>query len=103
MKTFLIKYMFKAGTREQWHQEIERFITALNTDPEIKGRISYRCMKNREGDDYYHLATTMDDSVAKVLQSRDFFPRYQAQTKTVGGGVVEVIPLEVIAETQFRA
>jgi len=102
LKTFLIKYTFKTGTKEQWHREIEQFIAALNSDPELKGRISYRCMKNRDGDDYYHLAGTVDDAATKILQSREFFPRYTAQTKATAGGVVEVIPMEIIAETQFR-
>ena len=103
MKSFLIKYTFKSGTKEQWHQEIARFISALDTDPELAGRISYRCLKNRDGRDYYHLATPMDDEVTKILQTKDFFPHYQAQTKAAGGGEVEVIPLEVVAETKFRA
>lgn len=56
MKQFLIKYRFAQGTVEEWHQEIARFIVNLDGDPVLKGRISYRCMKNAKGSDYYHLA-----------------------------------------------
>src|SRR5215475_2654528 len=40
MKHFMIKYEFRNGTTEVWHQEIGRFIKAIDNDPELKGRIS---------------------------------------------------------------
>jgi hypothetical protein len=99
VKQFLIKYRRTNGSEEQWHQEIARFIAALADDAELRGRISYRCMKHRGGTDYYHIATVTDDSVNKLLQSRAFFTHYTGQTKLVSGGEVEVLPLEVVAET----
>jgi hypothetical protein len=100
MKHFLIKYRFKDGSEEQWHQDIVRFISALDDDPALRGKISYRCMKRRGGSDYYHLATVADEHVIQTLQSREFFSRYTAQTKLAAGGEVEVLPLEIIAETK---
>jgi len=99
MKHFLIKYQFKAGSEEQWHADIARFIAALDADPALAGKITYRCMKHRGGADYYHLATAADDGANKLLQSREFFARYTAQAKFAAGGSVEVLPLDVIAET----
>ena len=99
MKRFLIKYRFGAGTREDWHAEIKRFISALDGDTALKGRISYRCMRARDSDDYYHFAATADDTAAKELQQRDFFKHYTEATKRASGGTVEVLPLDVIAET----
>jgi len=103
MAQFLIRYRFKEGTQEDWHGAIRRFIAALDGDPELKGRIAYRCMKRRDGTDYYHLAAAADDQAIKILQSREYFPGYTEETKRVGGGEVEVLPLEIIAETGFRA
>ena len=103
MKTFLIKYQFMDGSPEAWHQEIVRFIAALDSDPELKGRISYRCMRERNGLGYYHLATAVDDEAIAALQRKAFFRPYTEETKRVAGGVVEVVPLEVIAETTYRA
>ena len=40
MKHFMIKYQFKSGTKEEWHRDIAAFISALDTDPALKGRIS---------------------------------------------------------------
>jgi stalled ribosome alternative rescue factor ArfA len=101
MKYFLIKYHLKNGSEEQWHQDIARFIAALDDDPAVRGKVSYRCMKRRGGSDYYHLAGAADDNAVQALQSQEFFKRYTEQTKLAGGGEVEVLPLE-IAETKHR-
>lgn len=99
MKHFLIKYQFKNGTREAWHQHIREFIAWLDNDPELKGKISYRCMKERDGSGYYHLAAAADEQAVKALQSSDAFKRYTDESKRVAGGQLEVVPLELIAET----
>jgi hypothetical protein len=99
MKSFLIKYQRRNGTAEAWHQDIARFIAALDGDAELRGRISYRCMKIGDNQ-YYHIATVADDEAPKILQQRDWFKRYNAQTREVGGGEVEVSPIEIVGETQ---
>ena len=99
MKHFMIKYQFANGTSEQWHQEVSRFIAALDGDPELRGRISYRVMKNRDDASYFHLAAAADEAAVKALQSRDFFKHYQGKTRQVAGGEVTVTPIEVIGET----
>jgi len=40
------------------------------------------------------------DEVPGLLQQREWFKRYTEETKRVGGGTVEVLPLEIIAETK---
>ena len=83
MKHFMIKYQFANGTTEDWHREIGRFIAALDNDPELKGRIIYRCMKNRDDSSYFHLASAADDQAVKTLQQRDFFKHYTEKTRQV--------------------
>ena len=102
MKYFIIKYTFKNGSRDEWHQHMARFIAALERDPAVKDRISYRCMKAKNGSDYYHLAAVADDEAAKDLQGKEFFARYTEQTRQVAGGSVEVLPLDIVAQTEFR-
>jgi hypothetical protein len=99
MKQFLIRYRLTNGTAEAWHQEIGKFIAALDNDPDLRGRISYRVMKNRDGSDYYHVASPADDEAVKTLQQRPFFKAYTERTRAVAGGDVVVSPLETIAET----
>jgi hypothetical protein len=103
MKQFLIRYRMTNGTQDEWHRTIARFIAALDDDPELKGKILYRCMKGRDGPDYYHLATAVDDQAIKTLQQREFFKRYTEETRRVAGGEVAVQPLEIIAETKGGA
>jgi hypothetical protein len=100
MKHFLIKYRFKHGSRAEWHQDIARFISALETDPDLTGKISYRSMKIKDSDDYYHLASAEDEHAVKALGERDFFSNYTKRTEAVADGEVEVLPLEIIAETK---
>jgi hypothetical protein len=99
MKHFMIKYQFANGTPEEWHREVGRFISALDNDPDLKGKIRYRVMKNRDDTSYYHLAAAADEQAVKTLQSRDFFKHYTEKTRQVAGGEVTVTPMELIAET----
>jgi hypothetical protein len=103
MNHFLITYRLEHGSRDEWHREIEQFIAALETDPALSGKISYRSLKSREGSAYYHLAAAEDEQAAKALGETTFFARYTERSDAVSGGTVEVLPLELVAETKFRA
>ena len=102
MKLSLIRYQFKVGEEAAWQRQVAEFIAMLDSDPDLKGKISYRCIKERDGNSYYHLAGAVDDAAVAALQGKDFFKRYQAETRRVGGGEVKVVALEVVAETKFR-
>lgn len=102
MKHFMIKYQFANGTPAEWHREVGRFISALDNDPELAGRIGYRVMKNRDDASYFHLAAAADEQAVKTLQSRDFFKHYTEKTRQVAGGEVTVTPIELIGETTAR-
>jgi hypothetical protein len=103
MKYFLIKYRLQNVSPEAWHKEVAEFIAALDSDPALKGKISYRCMKTRAGADYYHLAAAADEQAVKALQSSPSFSRYTEKIKQVAGGEVEVLPLDIVAETALKA
>ena len=102
MKYFMIRYRRSQGSEADWHTHIADFITQLDSDPAVKGKISYRCLKRRDGADYFHIAGAVDEQAIKALQGSAFFPRYNEETRKVAGGEVEVIPLETVAETAFR-
>jgi hypothetical protein len=99
MKHFMIRYKRSNGTEAEWHQDIASFIANLDNDPDLKGKILYRCMKIRDGADYFHLAAATDEAAVKAMQSRDFFKRYTEKTRLVAGGEVTVSPLDIVAET----
>jgi hypothetical protein len=60
-------------------------------------------MKIRDSADYLHLATAADDQAIKALQQSPFFAGYTEKTRKVAGGAVDVLPLEIIAETKAKA
>jgi quinol monooxygenase YgiN len=103
MKHFLIKYRLQNASQDAWHNDVAEFIAALDGDPALRGKISYRCMKSRDGADYYHLAEAADEQAIKALQSSPFFSRYTEKTKQAAGGRVDVLPLEIVAETARKA
>ncbi len=103
MKQFMIKYRRKEDNEEQWHKDIAAFIAAIEAVPALAGKISYRCMRRRGTNEYYHFATPVDDDAIKLLQSQPFFAAYTKQTEHAAeGDKVEVFPLDIIAETKFR-
>ena len=101
MKRFLITYTYRLdeAARPAWHGRIAEFIAALENDAELRGRITYRCMKAADGERYYHLAEAVDSAAIAALRQRPFFQSYTEETKRVGGGAVEVSTLETIAQT----
>jgi hypothetical protein len=101
MKQFLIKYRLQGMSAEAWHKDVADFIAALDSDPGLRGKIAYRCMKSRDGGDYYHLATAADDAAVKALQQNAVFSHYTEKTRQAAGGAVDVVPLEIVAETKW--
>ncbi len=99
MKQFLIRYRRTEGTPEDWHREIAAVIAAIDADPALTGKIGYRCLKVRDGADYFHIATVHDEAGRVALQDRAFFKHYTQATRTIAGGMVDVTPIETVAET----
>ncbi len=62
-------------------------------------KIGYRCLKARDGADYFHIATVHEEQGQKALQERDFFKYYTAEARRIPGGTVEVTPIETVART----
>jgi hypothetical protein len=102
MKSFLIRYRLQNASPEEWHKDVAAFIAGLDNDPALKGKIAYRCMKIRDSADYLHLATAADDQAIKALQQSPLFSGYTEKTRAAAGGAVDVLPLDIIAETQTK-
>ena len=86
-----------------WHGEIAKFVSALDGDPALNGKISYRVVKRHDEPEYFHIATVHDEAAAKVLQGRGFFTGYSARNREISGGSIEVVPLDFVAETRQTA
>lgn len=99
MKHFMIRYRFKEGSKDDWHRAIAAFVAAIDANPALKGKIRYRVMNIRGSDEYCHLAAAADDQAIQALQAQEFFKGYNAENRRVAGGEVQVVPLDIIAET----
>jgi len=49
-----------------------------------------------------HIATAVDDQAVKTLQQSAFFSSYAEKTRKVAAGAVDVVPLEIVAETKSK-
>jgi hypothetical protein len=102
MKRFLIEYTFSVdpSQADAWHREVAAFIANIDADPELRGKLRYRCMKAKTGSRYVHIAEPADDETVQALNRREWFQRYTAETKRVAGDTLTVSGLETLAETQ---
>ena len=98
MRYNLIKYHLTNGNPDEWNREVASFVKAIDEDPSLRGKIAYRALRT-EGGDYYHLAVSVDETATKELVSRDFFKQYAEKVEKASAGGVEVLPLEVVAQT----
>ena len=73
MNCFLISYTFSEGAEEDWHQEINKFISSLEDSDELRGKVSYTCFKSKKDNQYYHIAKTADEEATKILGQQLFF------------------------------
>src|SRR5271169_2372681 len=73
MKSFLIRYRLQNASPEAWHKDVAEFIAALDSDPALQGKISYRCMKIGNSADYMHIATAADDPAVKGAATKCIF------------------------------
>jgi hypothetical protein len=103
MRQFMIHYRRANGSDADWHSEIDAFVAALDADPALSGKISYRVVKRHDEPEYFHIATVHDEAAVKILQSRPFFTAYSGRNREVSGGNVEVVPLDFVAETNPAA
>jgi hypothetical protein len=90
----IIKYRHTTGTTEDWHREIASFITRL-TASGAQGRSAIAAGAATARTTIISRCST----TRRIALARDFFKHYTEATRLVSGGSVEVVPLEMIAET----
>ena len=101
MKHTLIRYHLTHGSPDEWDAAVKAFVSAIEADPVLRGKISYRAMKTAEGD-YFHHASVADEHALAALQNSSFFKAYTQKVEHAGGGDVEVGPVEILAETEYQ-
>ena len=69
MKRFLITYTYGEGAESvaAWHARVREFVSAVENDAALGGRIAYRCLKVRDRPVYYHIAEAETDQAIQAL------------------------------------
>jgi hypothetical protein len=97
----LIEYRRKEPS-EAWEREVVAFIQAIERDPSLRGRVSYRCLKQQDGVTFCHLAAAVDDSAVDDLKRKPFFKPYSERLRAVAETEPEFTKLQVVGGTEIQ-
>ena len=97
----LIQYKLKEPSKA-WEREVLAFIQEIDCDPSLRGRVSYRCLKQQDGVSFCHLAAAVDDNAIDDLKRRPFFKPYSERLRAVAANGPEFTKLDVVGGTQVQ-
>ena len=97
----LIRYTVEAPN-EEWEREVLAFIQAIDGEASLRGRLSYRCLKESDGVSFCHIAAAVDDSAVEDLKKKPFFKPYSAKLRAVAWRGPEFTKLEVVGGTEIQ-
>ena len=81
MYGILIQYDYD-GDEGEWMAACEAFVSAIDADPRLKGKFSYRINKSADGVGRVHVGSWDTEETVKHLQSQDFFKAFAAKVET---------------------
>ena len=93
-----IRYEF-SGDEDKWEAAIRGFIAAIDADPEVSGRFTYRVNKAKEGNMRVHWGSWDRPETVATLQSRDYFKSFAAELQAMAGESLSAVPLTEWAQT----
>ncbi len=97
----LIRYSISRPS-EDWEREVLAFIQAIDREASLRGRLSYRCLKESDGVSFCHIAAAVDDSAVEDLKKKSFFKPYSAKLRAVAGGEPHFTKLQVVGGTELQ-
>ena len=97
----LIRYTVKAPT-DEWEREVLAFIQAIDREPSLCGRVSYRCFRQADGVSYCHVAAAVDDSAVDDLKQKPFFKPYSARLRAVAESGPDFTKLQAVGGTEIQ-
>ena len=97
----LIRYSIGEPSAE-WKSEVLGFIQAIDRDASLRGRVSYRCLKESDGVSFCHIAAAVDESAVEDLKKKPFFKPYSARLRVVAGGEPQFTKLQIVGGTEIQ-
>jgi hypothetical protein len=87
---------------EEWEREVLAFIRAIDCDTSLRGRVSYRCLKETDGLSFCHVAAAVDDAAVEDLKQKPFFKQYSARLRAVAKAGPHFTKLQVVGGTEVQ-
>jgi hypothetical protein len=97
----LIRYTISEPS-EEWEREVLAFIHAIDRDTSLRGRVSYRCLKETDAVSYCHVAAAVNDGAVEDLKQRPFFKTYSKRLRTVAKVGPHFTKLQVVGGTDIQ-
>ena len=97
----LIEYRLKEPS-EAWEGEVLAFIHAIDREPSLRGRVSYRCLRHQDSVTYCHLAAAVDDSAVNDLKRMEFFKPYSERLRAVAQTGPDFTKLQLVGGTEVQ-
>jgi len=94
----LIQYDYD-GDESAWQTAVEGFVTAIDADPDLRGKFSYRVNTAADGVGRVHVGRWDKEETLAHLQAQDFFKQFAAKVGEFAGGSPNVTRLRQAAGT----
>ncbi len=94
----LIQYNYD-GDEGEWMTAVEAFVGAVDADPALRGKFSYRVNIAGDGVGRAHVGRWDAEETLAHLQAQDFFKRFAAKVSEFAGGAPNATRLRLAAET----
>lgn len=94
----LIQYDY-VGDEGEWMAACEAFVAAIDADPDLTGKFSYRISKAPDGVGRVHVGRWEAKETLAHLQAQDFFQTFAEKIGEFSGGKRTATPLELAAGT----
>ncbi len=98
MNGILIQYDYD-GDEGAWLAAVEDFVAAIDDDPVLRGRFSYRVNVAADGVSRVHVGRWDSEETLTHLQSQDFFKAFAAKVGEFAGGPPNASRMRLAAET----
>jgi hypothetical protein len=97
----LIRYTIGEPS-EEWEREVLAFIRAIDCDASLRGRVSYRCLKETDGVSFCHIAVAVDDTAVEELKQKPFFKPYSIRLRAVANAGPHFTNLRIVGGTEVQ-
>jgi hypothetical protein len=95
----LIQYDYD-GDEAPWLAAVEAFVTAIDADPVLRGKFSYRVNTAADGVGRVHVGCWDNEATLAHLQSQDFFKLFAGKIGEFSVGGPNATRLRLAAETE---